>query len=266
MDSVGVGCQPGGNPEYDELIAMLAPGDVVTADTLHGRATKGALANAFGYGVRCGYLTKAPTRAPSMRRPWKGPILNVYVRTDVPIVTSPSELQCEHCGVMFSRNIKPGGQPESWTRFQVRKHCTRDCARAAVDAHSLGLRTVVARTCVVCGALKDGAKFATTRTSTHSTCIACRSAHYVSTLTDAELRAARRRVIRNRKGRLTYTGAARNGYIWTGPEIELLAREDLTTIQIAEMVQRTPYAVQEQRRLLRKGDPQTLLLLNGPGR
>lgn len=50
----------------------------------------------------------------------------------------------------------------------------------------------------------------------------------------------------------TVDGAARRGHEWTGPELELAARDDLTAVEIARMLGRTRYAVTSMRYKLRR--------------
>jgi hypothetical protein len=57
----------------------------------------------------------------------------------------------------------------------------------------------------------------------------------------------------------TLEQARRRGYRWTGPELELAARRDLTTKQVALMLGRTSGAVYRMRSLLRD-DPETIAL------
>jgi hypothetical protein len=56
----------------------------------------------------------------------------------------------------------------------------------------------------------------------------------------------RRRPIQNR----SLEEARRNGFQWTGPELELIARPDLTAEQAADMLGRTYFAVVRMRRRL----------------
>lgn len=49
--------------------------------------------------------------------------------------------------------------------------------------------------------------------------------------------------------------ATNNGKEWTGPELELVARQDLTEAAAAQILGRTRQAVAYQRRLLRANDP-----------
>lgn len=53
--------------------------------------------------------------------------------------------------------------------------------------------------------------------------------------------------------------ATRHGYQWTGPELELAARRDLTAAQVAKLTGRTIKAVANMRRKLRD-DPKTINL------
>lgn len=52
--------------------------------------------------------------------------------------------------------------------------------------------------------------------------------------------------------------ADRWGYLWTGPELEVISREDLTAPQAAAMLGRTIAAVTNQRKRLRDGIPKKL--------
>lgn len=80
--------------------------------------------------------------------------------------------------------------------------------------------------------------------------------------TDDEFRRRqRRRTDRNRKrtnDALSDT-AGNNGKQWTGPELEVAARADLSAAQVAVMLGRTLYAVKHIRQRLRS-DPQTVWL------
>ena len=55
-------------------------------------------------------------------------------------------------------------------------------------------------------------------------------------------------------------------YRWTGPELEIIARHDLTARQCAEMLGRTFAAVQNQRSRLNHADPKRVILLGAPSR
>jgi hypothetical protein len=54
--------------------------------------------------------------------------------------------------------------------------------------------------------------------------------------------------------------AHRHGYEWTGPELELLSRSDLSARQLAAILGRTTYAVQFQRQKLRREEPRSIKL------
>lgn len=56
---------------------------------------------------------------------------------------------------------------------------------------------------------------------------------------------------RARNAAVRETKAPRNGYQWTGPELEIASREDLTVAEIAEMTGRTLFAVRRMRSRLR---------------
>jgi|SRR5581483_4478948 len=57
--------------------------------------------------------------------------------------------------------------------------------------------------------------------------------------------------------------AHRWGYQWTGPELEIASRSDLTAIQVAQMLGRTVSAVQNKRQQLRI-DPRMINLAGAP--
>jgi hypothetical protein len=67
---------------------------------------------------------------------------------------------------------------------------------------------------------------------------------------DRRYRPAKRATDAARQAR-TVDNARRHGYVWTGPELELTAREDLTIEQIALMLGRSYYAVKTARRNIR---------------
>jgi hypothetical protein len=73
--------------------------------------------------------------------------------------------------------------------------------------------------------------------------------------------AARAAVRRNQLANERETGrqAQRNGYLWTGPEMELAARSDLTAREVALMTGRTFGAVKGMRHRLRH-DPKVITL------
>lgn len=58
--------------------------------------------------------------------------------------------------------------------------------------------------------------------------------------------------------------AARSGYEWTGPELEVAARPDLTARQAAEMIGRSYYAVKRARWRINM-DPRKARLADVPG-
>lgn len=75
----------------------------------------------------------------------------------------------------------------------------------------------------------------------------------------------RRRVAQQARWNSTLRDAAhRHRQEWTGPELELVARPDLSARQVAQMLGRTLYAVRTQRHKLAAGDPRTVRLANLP--
>lgn len=62
----------------------------------------------------------------------------------------------------------------------------------------------------------------------------------------------------------TRQSARRHGYQWTGPELEIAARDDLSVKEAALMLGRSFYAVETARKKLRAGDPKTTWLAGLP--
>lgn len=116
-------------------------------------------------------------------------------------------------------------------------------------------RWVLAKTCTGCGRFRQGDDFRTSRSlqqSPHkaSRCKDCErrylAEHRKESGHDSEARYAR-------EAQSESGVAPRKGQEWTGPEIEILSREDLTAKQIAQMTGRTYFAVVQARSILRKG-------------
>lgn len=49
----------------------------------------------------------------------------------------------------------------------------------------------------------------------------------------------------------TLETATRRGFVWTGPELELIARDDLSAKEVAVMLGRTYFAVKNMQRKIR---------------
>jgi hypothetical protein len=62
----------------------------------------------------------------------------------------------------------------------------------------------------------------------------------------------------------TLSAAQRRYYVWTGPEMEIAAREDLTSKEVALKLGRTLYAVKTMREKLRR-DPRKQFLAGQRG-
>lgn len=71
--------------------------------------------------------------------------------------------------------------------------------------------------------------------------------------------AARNTARKRREQSESLASATRYGYQWTGPELEVAARRDLTAAQVAAMIGRTVTAVTKMRQKLRD-DPKTINL------
>lgn len=127
----------------------------------------------------------------------------------------------------------------------------RDKLRPRVRPVRCGAKGIlIAQTCYQCGGLKAFDDFPEHRDrgrgDRQTVCFGCSYARLGVALQEAVAD--------------TRSQARRNGYQWTGPELEIVAREDLTVKQAALMLGRTFYAVETQRKKLRSGDPKTTRL------
>lgn len=72
------------------------------------------------------------------------------------------------------------------------------------------------------------------------------------------------RAYSHRRNDLSRDSAHRSGYEWTGPELEIASRDDLSASEVAAMLGRTIWAVQRQRVLL-SVDPRKITLAGVSG-
>lgn len=90
------------------------------------------------------------------------------------------------------------------------------------------------------------------------TCVAANSERLRAYRTDpaqADRLRTNGRTYRATVQRTSLATAVRYGLQWTGPELEIADRDDLTTAQKAAMLGRSAAAVQEKRKRIRRGDP-----------
>lgn len=183
---------------------------------------------------------------------------------------------CEVCGADFRRGTTRSGREEKVTRFAERKTCTKRCryiminegnrARWSKEAAAIGTRPLVAKTCPLCEELLPAWRFQKQQRGFYATnCARCNQRERMAQM-DPEKRA---RILNDALARSKAENdrardhAWRNGEQWTGPELELVAREDLSVKQVAAMIGRTPYAVSTRRWLLNI-DPMTDLVAGLP--
>lgn len=81
---------------------------------------------------------------------------------------------------------------------------------------------------------------------------------------DQDRRRARALLWANEVQGQTLEAARNHRKRWTGPEYEVLGRDDLTAEQKAEMLGRTFFAVQNKLRRLGYGDPKTVFMAGLP--
>lgn len=131
-----------------------------------------------------------------------------------------------------------------------------------------GPRTIVARSCSKCHRFLQADDFYKDWYKTQSACKDCQNKFWKHKNSDPEKSRARVRKFRashleqeRRRGKakdrkayeLTIENATRSGYVWTGPEIELLDREDLTILEMAIILKRTYSAVSTARSARNRG-------------
>lgn len=168
---------------------------------------------------------------------------------DSPLRRPDPERHCESCGARLVRERSPCGKLEGLQRFSTRRFCSKACAKRGRDwsrfdndPSAIGARTLLAKSCKRCGTLRMGGDFYTRPSGLRdSECISCKRQLAVS--------------YRDKRQQESLARASRNGYVWTGAELELLAtRDDLTRHELAEMLGRTFAAVTLKRAQVKK-DP-----------
>jgi len=158
---------------------------------------------------------------------------------------------CDHCGSTFTR-----GMP--WQRF-----CSTNCKKNYAYHHSQAA-DASPRECIECGA---------TFIPWNPRCKLCgdpcrrarRSrlrAEWQSTLPRGYRNSDLQEAAKRQHDR-SLDRARNHGNNWTGPELELVARGDLTTEELTIALGRTSYAIHSARRLLRV-DPRKQALAGSP--
>lgn len=164
---------------------------------------------------------------------------------------------CAACGAPLARGRRANGRLESNRQFGMRKTCSSECGVAlAVDARQrathVGTRRLLARSCDECGDFLDSSCFRVDHDVPGRTCRVCLDA----ALTD-EQRARNRAGQSRSKARAqqdTLPTAHHHGYQWTGPELEVALRNDLTTREKAKILGRS-YAATNTARQKALHDP-----------
>lgn len=143
------------------------------------------------------------------------------------------ERRCEVCGAQAG--------PRSST-------CSMACAaqlavRKRARPWHVGPRTLLARTCEQCGVLLSGDQFPTGTTDKipGRSCKECAPKGHSPEAVERARQNAKDLNVESR------AEAGRHGYQWTGPELEIAARPDLTAREVAAMLGRTIAAVKAAR-------------------
>ena len=126
---------------------------------------------------------------------------------------------------------------------------------------------LLARTCTGCGDLlttpdhllrKDAGAVPPCRTCRVRQTLAAKHKRLVRDEAFAQLMRDRQKIQRRRKQADTVDGAHNNKKEWTGAELEMASRYDLTAAQIAARLGRTLYSVKHMRKAL-KDEPRTIM-------
>lgn len=167
---------------------------------------------------------------------------------------------CEVCGDRLERRRSvPGGHLEPMPEFMNRKSCAVTACLSEIKSRAMrGVngfewrtlhpanivgRTLLAKTCPACGEFQQADRF---RPDGYAECWTCLAA------------------TKRAKNEATRPNASRWGYLWTGPELELVyTRNDLSPEQLARMLGRTKSAVESARTAVRK-DPRKRFLAGAP--
>ena len=125
-------------------------------------------------------------------------------------------------------------------------------ARREIDPHVIGARTLLAATCKNCGELRPGSAFASG--GRIDQCNHCRAQRMWKAIKqDDEKRKSFHKASRLRAKRANDAmPKPRNNYLWTGPELEIIEREDLTAMQAGLMIGRSRAAVTHMRSAIRR--------------
>lgn len=169
---------------------------------------------------------------------------------------------CSVCGARIPFEY-PSGRRMSSGEYARRIACSTACigviARQVRDAkpYRVAGRTLVARTCDTCGEMRDASSFERGTGGWRHTCRKCRGNLDVDQLD--RNRISNRHTTARSQNR-TLDQAQRRGYQWTGPELEVVLRQDLTAEVAARMLGRTLYAVRGARAKARH-DPKWVQLV-----
>lgn len=139
-------------------------------------------------------------------------------------------IRCNSCSKVCTKCLLR----KSFAEFSVRKRYYRSVARISLDSR-----------CTRCVSKAWSERMA--RSPENMERKRARDAEYSSSSEARVRNAARSTINRHVSYEETVGGASNLGKEWTGPEIEIALRKDLTAVQVAKMLGRTNYAVQNIR-------------------
>ena len=145
-------------------------------------------------------------------------------------------------------------------------HSAAAAARWENDPQQIGTRTLLAMTCKKCGRLQPGTAFRLSgqskgrtrmgrwdRRTWYGPCATCRSRRNDELVRRDEDRLAKSHKTFNQRMKRANDAMPqpRKGYQWTGPELEVIERRDLTARQAGVLIGRSKYAVEEMRKRIK---------------
>ena len=172
--------------------------------------------------------------------------------------------QCERCGATFTREGKQSNPTWASRRF-CSSSCSSKRSRYGADPHVIGRRTLVAASCTSCHRLLQAVSFDfdPRKGVRRRICNGCKKATKLAKPGNAERYRILDQKYQRKQQERTLPLADRWGYVWTGPELETIARTDLSVTEMATMLRRTYKAVATMRRKIR-ADPRKARLAGLP--
>lgn len=182
----------------------------------------------------------------------------------------PTTKACEACGEMFVAARVDARVCSSQCRLMLRRMThgytpERDCLRCGkpIDKIKPAGTKYCSLTCTHSVAMarfnrtEKGRAYRRTKQGSDEY-LAWRRSHYVQ---HADRERARTRNQIQRANAIARERATRHGYEWTGLDLEIADRRELTSREVAAMLGRTVFAIENMRKKIDRTDPKTMELL-----